>query len=111
MTHGRPLSLHPKRLLPIVPAWASRVGAEPTRVRIVEQHGHWGSCSPAGELRLNWRVVGASKRLVEYVVAHELVHLVHADHTPAFWRRLGEVMPDYESRRARLREVGEPLVW
>jgi predicted metal-dependent hydrolase len=56
-------------------------------------------------------VVGASKRLVEYVVAHELVHLRHPEHGPAFWRRLGAAMPDFEARRAQLRAVGPRLVW
>jgi hypothetical protein len=50
-------------------------------------------------------------RLVDYVVAHELVHLVHADHTVAFWKRLGRAMPDYEARRERLREVGRGYEW
>lgn len=100
-----------KRTQDTVAAWAPRVGVRPTRVCVVDQRSRWGSCSSAGELRFNWRIVGASKRLVEYVVVHELVHLLHADHTPAFWRRLGEVMPDYEGRRARLRELGDRLVW
>jgi hypothetical protein len=57
------------------------------------------------------RDVGAPKRLIEYVVAHELVHLLHADHTREFWATLGRVMPDYEERRTRLRELGPRLVW
>ena len=62
-------------------------------------------------LRLNWRIVQAPIRLIEYVVAHEVVHVLHADHDRAFWSFPGRVMPDYEMRRARLRELGPALEW
>ncbi|MBZ0115889.1 MAG: M48 family metallopeptidase [Sandaracinaceae bacterium] len=100
-----------ERLRAVVDAWTARTMLRPSKVSIAAQRRRWGSCSPSGELRLNWRIVGAGKRLVEYVVAHELTHLAHADHTPAFWRALGRVMPDYEIRRVQLREVGPRLVW
>lgn len=48
---------------------------------------------------------------MDYVVAHELAHVVHADHTRAFWRLLGRAMPDYEERRGRLREIGRGFQW
>lgn len=99
------------RLPDLVAAWAEQTGVSPSRVSIASQRRRWGSCLPSGELRFNWRIVGAGKRLVEYVIAHELTHLRHADHTPAFWRALGRVMPDFEARRAQLREVGPRLVW
>lgn len=92
-------------------AWAERTGVSPSKVSIASQRRRWGSCLPSGEVRLNWRIVGAGKRLVEYVVAHELTHLRHPDHTPAFWRALGSVMPDFEVRRAQLRDIGPRLVW
>lgn len=50
-------------------------------------------------------------RLLDYVVAHELVHLSHRDHDRAFWSTLGGVMADYEDRRDRLRDVGTMLTW
>ena len=71
----------------------------------------WGSCDTKGVLRLNWRIVQAPKRLIEYVVAHEIVHVLHADHGRAFWAALGRVMPDYEARRDELRKLGPSLEW
>ena len=50
-------------------------------------------------------------RLVDYVLAHELVHLVHRDHTKAFWKRLGQAMPDYDRRKEELRRLGPRLQW
>jgi hypothetical protein len=50
-------------------------------------------------------------RLVDYVVAHELVHLAHKNHDAKFWALLGQVMPDYEERRAALRGFGAGVEW
>lgn len=100
-----------ERLRALVDLWSTQTGLRPSKVSIASQRRRWGSCSASGELRLNWRIVGASKRLVEYVVSHELVHLRHADHGPAFWRALGRAMPDFEERRSQLRAVGPRLVW
>ena len=76
-----------------------------------EPRKRWGSASPRGTLRLNWRIVQAPISLVDYVVAHELVHLAHPNHTPAFWAALGRAMPDYETRKGRLRSMGPELAW
>ena len=64
-----------------------------------------------GILRLNWRIIQAPLRLVDYVVAHELVHLRFANHTPGFWAALGAGMRDYEDRREALRRMGREWVW
>jgi predicted metal-dependent hydrolase len=99
------------RLVERVAEWSARVGIEPRAVLVREPKQRWGSCDAAGNVRLNWRIIQAPKALVDYVVAHELVHLLHDDHGRAFWAKLGEVMPDYEVRREALRQVGTGLVW
>jgi predicted metal-dependent hydrolase len=60
---------------------------------------------------VNWRALQTSLTLVDYVVAHELVHLLHKDHGRASWATLSRVTPDYEERRTRLRAMGPQLVW
>jgi len=75
-----------------------------------EQEKRWGSCAP-GVVRFNWRIVQAPMRLLDYVVAHEIAHLLHGDHGKAFWARLGRVLPDYEVRRAELQTLGTLLIW
>lgn len=94
----------------MAPPWAERLGVTFKKVTVTEQEKRWGSCSN-GNLRLNWRIVQAPKALVEYVVAHEVVHLRHDHHGSEFWAALGRLMPDYEMRRARLKELGPSLVW
>lgn len=91
--------------------WASRLGIDAPRVLIREPRKRWGSCDAKGTLRLNWRVIQAPLRLVDYVVAHELCHLEHPDHTRSFWATIGRVMPDYDVRREALRELGGALAW
>lgn len=98
------------RLPRVVEAWAAKVDLAFKRVVVTEQSKRWGSCSD-GTLRLNWRVIQAPKSLVDYVVAHEVVHLAHAHHGTAFWGTLGRLMPDYEARKARLKALGPSLVW
>jgi predicted metal-dependent hydrolase len=88
-------------------AFARQLGAttEP-RVLVVDQQRRWGSCDKRGAIRLNWRIIMAPFALVDYLCAHEACHLVVPDHSPAFWRRLAAVMPDYEGWRERLRLSG-----
>jgi predicted metal-dependent hydrolase len=90
---------------------AARFGIPVPNVVVREQQRRWGSCDAHGTLRINWRIVQAPARLIDYVLAHELVHLRIPAHGAAFWRELGRAMPDYEDRRTRLRELGPSLVW
>jgi predicted metal-dependent hydrolase len=91
--------------------WAKKMGVPVPLVLIRDQRRRWGSCDPKGNLRFNWRIIQAPMRLVDYVVAHELVHLANRKHTAGFWAALGRVMPDYETRRERLRQVGRRFEW
>lgn len=99
------------RLPDRVKTWAARLGLAAPSVRVCEPRKRWGSASAVTGIRVNWRVVQAPPSLVDYVLAHELTHLQHPDHTRAFWSALGRVMPDYDTRKARLRELGRSLVW
>jgi predicted metal-dependent hydrolase len=99
------------RLPDRVARWAEKLRVPAPRVLIREPKKRWGSCHPSGIVRLNWRIIQAPSPLVDYVVAHELCHLIHEGHGREFWATLGRVMPDYEARRDRLREVGARLIW
>ena len=81
------------------------------RVVIADQQKRWGSCNRNGIIRLNWRIIQAPMRLVDYVVVHELVHLRHGGHGRDYWKAVGRVMPDYERRREDLRQRGVDLAW
>ena len=66
----------------------------------------WGSCHTSGRIHLNWRLVQMPMRLIDYVVAHEVAHLVEMNHSPRFWRAVGNLVPDYAVRRKELRRDG-----
>jgi predicted metal-dependent hydrolase len=91
--------------------WASKFGLAAPRIIVSEPEKRWGSASKDGSVRINWRVMQAPVSLVDYVLAHELSHLLHEDHSRQFWATLGAVMPDYETRKNRLRELGSALTW
>ena len=100
-----------ERLPERVAAWHAKAGVPMPHVKLASQQKRWGSCDQAGTIRLNWRIIQAPMRLVDYVVVHELVHLRHRGHGRDYWQAVGRVMPDYERRRRDLRERGAILVW
>ena len=75
------------------------------------QSKRWGSCNTNGRIRFNWHVVMAPMYLIDYVVAHELCHFKHNNHSQDFWKLLGSILPDYESRRERLRKEGPKYIF
>lgn len=91
--------------------WAAKLGVPVPPLLVREPPKRWGSCDAAGNVRINWRTIQVAPRLVDYVIAHELVHLEHRQHDADFWARLGEVMHDADARRAALRRAGVRVSW
>jgi len=85
--------------------WFSMMtGYSPESVRISDAKQRWGSCTSRGGLNFSWRLIQAPLSIVDYVIVHELVHLRQMDHSAKFWKKVEELMPDYERRRQWLRE-------
>jgi hypothetical protein len=80
-----------------------RVGASPTVIAVQDLGYRWGSCSSTGRVNFHWRTILMPPPLVEYVVAHELVHLLEPHHTERFWLHVERVIPDMRQRRGQLR--------
>jgi hypothetical protein len=89
--------------------WAAVMPVTAAGVAIRDQRQRWGSCGPDGMLRFNWRIVMSDTLLLDYVVVHELAHLMHRNHSRDFWAAVERVMPDFRLRRQRLKEVGARL--
>ena len=73
------------------------------RVSIRNQRTRWGSCGRDGHICLNWRLMLMPDWVRDYVLIHELMHLRRMDHSPAFWRLVGDALPDYDQARRWLR--------
>lgn len=85
-------------------------GGTYNRITIRDQKTRWGSCSARGTLSFNWRLMLAPPAILDYVVVHELCHLTHMNHSPAFWQAVEAVYPDYREARKWLKEHGQELV-
>jgi predicted metal-dependent hydrolase len=72
---------------------------KPTKIEVSDLGFLWGSCSKSGSVHFNWRVLQLPVRLVDYVIMHELIHLVERHHGPKFWQTLGRAMPDWQTRK------------
>ena len=86
--------------------YRSKMGVQPKAVRIIELKNRWASCSPGGNLNFHWKCMMAPPTVLDYIVVHELVHLIHPDHTKAFWNEVDKVMPNYQDRKEWLRVNG-----
>ncbi len=88
---------------------AGSLGVGVGRVAIKDTRSRWGSCSSAGTLSFSWRLLLAPERVLDYVVAHEVCHLLRPDHSPDFWSLVRTVHPETDAARAWLRAHGEAL--
>lgn len=89
-------------VLEIVKTYQSRFGLRPRSVRVADLASGWGSCGAEGTLHVNWHLVFAPKKVLEYVVVHELAHLRHRSHGPRFWDFLELILPEYRLPKAWL---------
>ncbi|MEO8768255.1 MAG: SprT family zinc-dependent metalloprotease [Nitrosospira sp.] len=86
--------------------YADKLGVARPQLRLSRAKTLWGSCNSRGVVHLHWRLIQMPLNLVDYVVAHELSHLIEMNHSPAFWRTVGHVYPDYVAARKELKGLG-----
>ncbi len=85
------------------------MGVAPKAVTIKNQKTRWGSCTSNGKLHFNWRSVLAPPDVIDYIVVHELCHLLEMNHSSRFWSQLKAVLPDYEVQKKWLKANGVGL--
>jgi len=95
-----------KEILPgKVAKYAKLLGVAPARVKISGAKTRWGSCSGGGNLNFSWRLFLAGDATIDYVVVHELAHLLEMNHGPRFWAIVEGVLPAYAAARAELKRL------
>lgn len=88
---------------------AATLGKQVNRISLRDPRSRWGSCTSGGDLSFSWRLVLAPLPVLEYVVAHEVAHLVEMNHSEAFWRIVAGLVPDVGASRSWLRSRGGEL--
>ena len=96
-------------LRPRVEHFAGMLGLPAPRVSLSNARTQWGVCTEDGSVRLSWRLVHIEPALADYVVAHEVAHLVELNHSPRFYRVLASLYPDWLTARERLELAGAAL--
>lgn len=91
-------------------AMASTSGLHPARLDIRDTSSRWGSCSSSGRIMLSWRLVMAPDLVRHYLIAHELTHLRHMNHGPAFWALVDQLTPHRRQAEAWLKQHGPSLL-
>ncbi len=92
-----------------VEEYCHRLGVPVPALRLSNARTRWGSCSSRSGIRLHWRLIHLSPVLIDYVVAHEVAHLLEMNHSPRFWAVVERLYPDWRSARAALRQAAAAL--
>ncbi len=92
-----------------IPRYDNRIGVTVKDIRIIDLGHRWASCGRNGVINFNWRAVMAPVWVFDYILVHEMVHLIERAHSDKFWRLVSRIMPDYEEYAFWLNENGADL--
>lgn len=95
-----------EKLPPIIKRFESKLGVKTNNFLVMELQNRWASCSPKGNIHFHWKCAMAPIDVLNYIVAHELTHLIHPNHTHEFWNELDKVMPNYTEQDNWLKRNG-----
>ena len=98
-----------EKIVPRARSHARHLGVLPVVVKIADSRYRWGSCTTRNNVGLNWRLIKAPMFVIDYVIVHELAHLIEANHTPRFWNIVRTQTPMMEKAKAWLKENGQLL--
>jgi len=89
--------------------FAKQMNVLPSAIKISNAKTRWGICSSRKTINLSWRLMMADSEVIDYVVVHELAHLLQMNHSARFWAIVAGILPDYRERKIRLRELQRRL--
>jgi hypothetical protein len=88
----------------------TRLGVRPCKITLRDTTSRWGSCSASGALNFSWRLIMAPRFVLDYLAAHEVAHLVHMNHSAAFWGVVAQLSAEIETAEAWLKAHGTSLL-
>lgn len=95
-----------EKIIPRVKRHARELGVDVAGIKIVDNRYRWGSCTPKDNVNFNWRLIKAPMFVIDYVIIHELAHLIESNHTPRFWNIVRTQAPNMDKAREWLKENG-----
>jgi len=93
-----------------VKLYQSQLGVKPKMIEIEESKTKWGTCNSDKKLTFNYKLIMAPMEAIDYVVVHELCHILHMNHDRSFWRKVGSIFPDYKDRQNLLARYGNYMI-
>lgn len=97
------------KIKPLARKYAESLGVKYNECKVSEMKYRWASCTPKNNIIFNWRIIKAPLYVVEYLIAHELVHLIENNHTAKFWHILSIQIPNYQKAKDWLKINGHLL--
>jgi len=107
------LFLHSKSELPLRTleiAEQQNLDSRISRISIRNQKTRWGSCSQKGTISLNWRLIQTPPEVSDYIIIHELMHLMELNHSKRFWKNVQKACPDYKIHETWIRTFGRKIL-
>lgn len=98
-----------EKILPRVNLYAKKLGVRFNQAKITDSKYRWGSCTPQDNVNFNWRLIKAPMFVIDYVVVHELAHLIESNHTPRFWQIIRSQIATMDKAKQWLKEHGQML--
>lgn len=98
-----------KKIQERVAYYENILGVRAQSIQMKTQHKRWGTCTPEGNIYINWRIAMAPIKIIDYIVVHELAHLRIPEHSDAFWKLIRSILSDYEGSKEWLRVHGMEL--
>lgn len=86
------------KIHPIIERYKNQLGVNPNQIKIMELQNRWASCTTNGNVNFHWKCAMAPIDVLHYMVVHELAHLIHNNHTKAFWNEVDKILPSYQEQ-------------
>lgn len=100
-----------EKIKPLIKRYKEQLGVSPNDVKVMELKNRWASCSAKGNINFHWKCAMAPMDVLQYIVVHELAHLIHLNHTAEFWNEVDKVLPKHQEQMnwLKLNGVGMSL--
>lgn len=97
------------KILNRIVEFKNKIGVNPGKIRIMDLQNRWASCTGEGNINFHWKCLMAPYAVLDYIVVHELIHLVHKNHTQSFWNDVDKILPDYKDSIEWLKSHGASM--